>query len=220
MANKHPVPTQPSIDQYAATFVGSLWAAIRMSGGTHPDVQDHHYFPGLFDPEWLAEVPLPIGDNRPLQQKVALVDGMEFNRPSDARALEEAYNAHARTRVYESVDTHTGGWLDVTTRYLSGLAMCQAACSIYESHAGDKTISPHWDKWYGVAVQMRGTKEWRLGEDAETGSQKPTVTMGPGDVLLLPQRLMHAIHTPSYSVHINFALIIDEPIEITASQEN
>lgn len=189
----------------AAPFVGGLWAAVRSVNGPRPGNQDYHHLPGVFDPDWLQTLPLPIGDNRPAHQPVSLGKGMKLERFSDEADVREAYGRERRTKVYVGVESRSGGWLAEATRYLMKLANCDVVCTVYESRVGDKTLGAHKDGWYGVIVQVRGAKAWQLGGDA--GKEGPTLLAEAGDVLIVPEDLCHDVSTPDYSVHLTVAML-------------
>jgi hypothetical protein len=191
----------------AAPFVGGLWAAIRSVDGPRPANQDYHHLPGVFDPAWLQTLPLPIGENRPTRQTVSLGEDMHFERLSDEAAVEHAYASQPRTKIYESVETRSGGWSAEATRHLMKLAGCDVVCTVYESRAGDKTLGSHKDRWYGAIVQILGAKAWQLGEDVER--EETTVVAEAGDLLIVPQGLLHDVSTPDYSVHMTVAMLVD-----------
>jgi len=173
--------------------------------GPRPDNQDHHHLRGVFDPEWLQTLPLPIGENRPIKQTVSLGKDMHFERHSDEADLQGAYELERRTKIYEAVESRSGGWSAEATRYLMKLAGCDVVCSVYESRAEDKNLGPHRDRWYGAIVQILGAKAWQLGEDV--GGEEPTVVAEAGDVLIVPQGLYHDVSTPDYSVHMTVAML-------------
>lgn len=189
----------------AAPFVGGLWAAVRSADGPRPTSQDYQHLPGVFDPAWLQTLPLPIGENRPTRQTISLGKAMHLEQLSDEAAIKHAYASEPRTRIYEAIETRSGGWPAEATRYLMKLSGCDVVCTLYESQAGDETLGPHKDQWYGAIVQMRGAKAWRLGEDV--GREEPTVVAEAGDLLLVPEGLEHDVSTPDYSVHMTVAMI-------------
>jgi hypothetical protein len=191
----------------AAPFVGGLWAGIRSVDGPRPARQDYQHLPGVFDPAWLQTLPLPIGENRPTRQTVSLGRGTQLERFSDEAAVRRAYAREQRTRIYEGVESRSGGWMAEATRYLMKLAGCDVVCTVYESRAGDKTFGPHADGWYGVIVQMYGAKAWQLGEDA--GRKDATVVVEAGDLLIVPEGLLHDVSTPDYSVHVTVAMLVN-----------
>jgi hypothetical protein len=90
----------------AARFAGIVWAAIRAAGGPRPQDRRHWHFPGAFPPRWLASLPLPLGERRPGDQPVALLDARhdaQFERHLDAAALADACAARPRTQVSEDI---------------------------------------------------------------------------------------------------------------------
>lgn len=205
----------PSDHAVAATmFAGGLWAGIRLSGGPRPETLEYRHLPGVFDREWIGTLPLPVGTDRPARQTVALGGGgLDFDRPATAQALDEGYRRRPRTRIYESIEARSGGWPERAARYLMRLAGCQVTFTLYESQAGDDTLGPHWDQWYGAIVQLAGTKTWRLGDDiTDIGRDTATVTTQVGDVLFLPAGLLHDVRTPDYSLHLGVALLTHEPL--------
>lgn len=191
----------------AAPVVGSLWAAIRRAGGPRPANQDYQHFPDVFDPDWLQALPLPIGNDRPTQQTISLGGDMHFERLTDEAAIQQSYANQPRTKIYESIETRSGGWSAEAARYLMKLASCDVVCSVYESHAGDRTLGPHKDIWYGAIVQILGAKAWQLGQDAERGES--TIVAEAGDLLIVPQGLLHDVSTPEYSVHMTVAILTE-----------
>ena len=201
----------PHDNIYAAQLVGGLWAATYSANGPRPATLEYKHFPGLFDPAWLASLPLPIGEQLPDSQSIALGgEGLSFERPASSENLRQAYADQPRTRIYESIDARSGGWPAVATRHLMKLADCRVTCTMYESSRDDETLGAHTDKWYGAVVQVLGAKAWRLGQDTENSQEDPTLITKAGDLLLLPTGLRHDVTTPEYSVHLGFAMITDE----------
>lgn len=197
-------------DQHRAVLVtGKLWATIRAASGPYPaDKMFFRHVPGLFLPDELADLPLPIGEHKPPEQTVALGGGaLQFTRPETDQQLAEEYQQQPRVKIYESIDGHTGGWPALVTTALGRLANTQATCTVYESSAGEHTLGPHQDDWYGAIVQKEGAKHWYIGDDAIRRPDEPTLTLQAGDVLLLPRGLMHDVATPEYSVHMGFAIL-------------
>ncbi len=152
-----------------------------------------------------------VGKDRSEKQSVALGSAMQFERHPTSEALDGAYAARPRTRIYEGYDARTGGWPAMVTRILMRLADCRVVCSVYESSARDQNLGPHRDGWYGAVVQMLGEKAWLLGDGADDPSAEPTLLLSPGDVLMVPKGVLHDVRTPDHSVHMAFALITDEP---------
>ncbi|HSX06090.1 MAG TPA: hypothetical protein VLF69_06520, partial [Candidatus Saccharimonadales bacterium] len=109
----------------AAEFVGPLWTAIRSADGPRPAKDHHHLIRGLFDAAWLGSLPLLVGKDRSEKQSVALGSAMQFERHPTSEALDGAYAARPRTRIYEGYDARTGGWPAMVTRILMRLADCR-----------------------------------------------------------------------------------------------
>jgi hypothetical protein len=199
-------------EEQAARLTGALWEAIRFSGGT--DIETHRHFPGTFDPEWLATLPLPSADMLPSRQPAALINSAhhEFERHIDTATLRAAYERRARTRVYEDIGwDQDGTWAALASRHLSRLSDGpRVVVSVYESGHGDETLHPHRDAWFGVIVQVSGVKDWQVGEGLlEAGQPATPVRMAAGDVLLLPKNQPHLVTTPAdpgHSVHLVFAV--------------
>lgn len=189
----------------AALFTARVWWAMLV----HQAVSGSVHVSSLFTPSWLERLELPIGSNRPPEQTVALVEGGDFQRETDTGAIKRAYQQHARTKLYENVGLR-GGWIELVTLQLARLARCHVACSMYESRRGDASMPPHLDNWFGVTVQMRGSKVWTLWEDTEQPPRE--IITQQGDVLLMPCTVAHGVNTPEYSVHVAFAIMADKPI--------
>jgi Cupin superfamily protein len=200
-------------ERHAAEVTGTLWAAIHQAGGPRrPASAGHQHWPGAFDQAWLAGLPLPIDQDRPAGAVVALLDATgSFDRHTDERELAAAYADRARTRVYE--DTRMDdpdSWYALVARHLGRLAGCHLAvtCSIFQSVSGDTSLGSHYDAWFGAIVQVDGAKRWELGDPATA------VTTRPGDVLLLPKGLLHAVSTPpdpGRSLHMLFTIHREVP---------
>lgn len=201
--------------QQAAEMVASLWPAIHCAGGPRPDSQQHYYFPDVYDPGWLATLPLPIDEARPLDQPVSLLEGgvRAFEQHTGSSALQAAYDEHPRTRVYTDIGhMRPEAWFAIAAWHLGRLAHSELAviCSVYQSISGDETIGLHEDRWYGANVQMSGTKRWTLGGEHEV------LLATPGSILLLPNGLLHNVSTPTepgHSVHMTFAICRDHNAE-------
>jgi hypothetical protein len=197
----------------AAQFTGLLWGLVRTAGGPRPPSDQHWYFPDVFDPGWLARLRLPAAATRPAGQQVALTRELTYDRFVSDAALERAYRTRPRTRVYENVH-RTGGcpWLLRTTQYLTLLSgsELEVICSLYESVPTDANLGRHRDMWYGVVVQVEGTKRWEIGHGVLDPAEPTwTVEVTAGDVLLVPEGLPHVVTTPAepgHSRHLQFAL--------------
>jgi hypothetical protein len=153
----------------------------------------------------LDSVPALISKSRPPDRSVALIDGADFHRETDADAIDEAYRRKHRTRVFEHIGFYGGVLLPVIAR-LSELAGGKVACSAYQSRAGDRSFGPHVDDWLGVILQVDGKKLWRIwGRDGVR-----ELTTRQGDILAIPKDVKHDVSTPStpgHSVHITFAFM-------------
>ena len=196
--------TIPSSTQLGAKMVSAIWGQMLPSYGAYQTGSNAMpvHIPEVFDQAWLTSLPLPTGDDRPEKQGVTLMDGGDFQRPTRDTA-ENAYRERPRTRVYEGVSLHSGGWYAFAALQLAHMARCRVVSSIFVSNAGDATIPPHVDAWYGVIVQMHGAKLWTLTPEGATESQN--VLTRAGDMLLLPPSVRHAVATPDHSTHMVFA---------------
>jgi len=178
------------------------------------------YAPAVFDPQWVARLPLPI-DAPPVKgQSVALAassgsDNDRLERPT-TRALDAAYRQRPRTHIFESIEATGEGWTALTTFHLSSIVQRRIICALYHSTAQDDTLGPHDDNWWGVIVQMRGNKQWRIWD--KDGHEPMQLTLTSGDVLLLPAGVTHDVATPVTSTHLVFA-VTDQPIT-TAQPEH
>lgn len=143
---------------------------------------------GVFDRNWVSGLPLPVDAPPRDGQKVALAsatgtDAERMVRP-DPEQLTAEYQQRPRTRVWESVDGAGADWTALTTVHLSSLLERRVICTLYQSTAGDDSLGPHDDNWWGVITQLRGAKHWRIWDRADDAPS--SVVMTAGDVLLLP----------------------------------
>jgi hypothetical protein len=206
----------------AAQFVGPLWGAIRYADGPRPNHQQPSYFPNVYDSQWLTTLPLPIGDDQPADQPVALLErvrGEEFERHLSKDALDVAYHQRRRSRVYEDI-LHTqeakGSWYEKVAQHLGRLTQSELAvvCTVYQSNPDEEGLGAHVDHWYGAIVQMDGAKAWKFGGntiDPDVASEHEFIAQA-GGILLVPKGLIHDVSTPrepGYSTHITFAICRD-----------
>ncbi|MDO0927293.1 cupin domain-containing protein [Streptomyces sp. TG1A-8] len=170
------------------------------------------YAEGVFDAAWIGGVPLPMADEKPAGQTVALVDGLDFQRTTSVDDVERAYQDRPRTQVYESLDVRSDTWISLVSLHLTGMLRRRVICTAYASRAGDRTLDAHDDQWLGVIVQMQGAKRWLIRPARDS---RPTeVFTRVGDVLILPQGMTHEVQTPDvpgHSVHLLFA-VTDQPV--------
>lgn len=206
-------PEQAEEVQVAKLIASRLWAATRAEQGPRPSSAGARpvHLPGLFDPTMLAELRVPIDDQRAASQLVALADqGIDMTRYRDPEAFEAAYAKKARTRVYESVNTRSDGPLSLVALLLSQAAGCHVVCTFYQSVAGDATMGEHDENWWGVIVQLRGAKRWFVRPDRSAAPQD--LLLRAGDVLLLPHGTRHDVSTPDASLHAMFAILTYKPV--------
>ncbi|MFC8715275.1 MULTISPECIES: JmjC domain-containing protein [unclassified Streptomyces] len=192
----------------AAAFLGPLASAALPSIRLVPERLRH--VKHAFAPQWVESLWLPVDDERPPEQGVALADGAGFTRVTreDDRVREQ--QARPRTQVYESIHVHSDGWPRLVTLHLAGMLRREVVCTLYQSDAAARTLRPHLDNWFGVIVQMRGTKRWHIWQKQPMPDE---IIMHAGDVLLLPKDMKHAVDTPSepgHSLHMVFA-VLDDP---------
>jgi Cupin superfamily protein len=207
------VPAQAHY-QTASAVLGQLCTIVLPKHRTPGGTQAVEFVPGAFDGQWAAGLALPVGDQRGSSQTVALVTGLDTRRETDPAAVALAYQALPRTRVYESIHARSGGWPALVALHLAGLLRRRVIAALYESQPGDRTLGAHDDAWWGVIMQMRGAKTWRLWPS--WGGAPYEITTRAGDVLLLPKGVTHQVSTPSrpgHSVHLVYA-VTDEPLDV------
>jgi Cupin superfamily protein len=193
----------------AAQMIARLWSATLPVYRKQSSLQSFVHLPQLFAQSFIESLSLPLGEQKPLTQSIALVDD-DFHREMDIVAAQEAYANKPRTRVYEGIDVRSDGWFSLVSLQFARLTRCRVVCTLYESNAGDSTLGSHVDAWFGAIVQMHGCKTWTLWHPE---AKKPIELMTrPGDVLLMPPTVEHSVATPNYSVHLVFAIIDNEPI--------
>lgn len=197
------LPASDADQGRAAAFTAALWACITQVGGPRPDHGAHKVFPGAFTADWLCELELPTREHARDGQAVALA-GDGFARHGDRTRLPADYQAAPRTWVFERADWSVP-WLNLAASYLTKLSASRfpVNAAVYDSHAADQPSAVHRDQWYSAVVHIEGAKAWRIGAD------ECRVTTRPGDVLLLPEGLVHAVSTPvdpGYSRHLVYNL--------------
>lgn len=188
-----------------------VWAAVSARGGLTPHLAGLAHLVGVFDSAFMDAVPVPTASAWPATESILLVDREDFERPRGHDAVKRAQAAHARTRVFESIEARAGGSVGFAALFLSQLAGRRVVASVFQSRAGDAHRGPHRDDADVVVVQKTGGKVFHV----ETSSGDVTdIPLAAGDVLLLP-RVAHSADTPVESVHVQFAFI-DEPMHAAA----
>lgn len=176
-------------------FIAALWPCILAAGGPRPAHLAHHHFPNTYHPRELATLELPSRTHIPNGQRVTLA-AEGFDRYPDHTATRDAYAEDPRTWIFEEADAHIP-WLNAAAAHLTALTQGphEVIAAVYDSITTDRPSSPHWDAWYSAIVQFDGAKQWSIGPDAHQ------VTTRPGDVLLIPEGLTHAVTTPTEPGH-------------------
>jgi len=154
----------------------------------------------VFDPEWITGLPLPQAAPG---QPTALIDAADFQRDADPAALDRAYAELPRTRLLEDAGARSDGWHSLVAIHLATVIGHRVICTLYQSRHGDRRLGAHEDAWHGIILQLRGAKHWITWPHHREPDQFRTE---PGDVLLLPQGLLHDVDTPDHSAHMVFAL--------------
>jgi hypothetical protein len=198
----------PAARTHAAEFFGTLWAALHDASATTPPIPAPRHYASAYDPAWLATLPLPIEDP---SQPVDLVEGGHFERHDNAPELHEAYHRKPRTRIYVGLHQSTP-WVTRVAEHLTRLTRSapHVMATAYASNSTDATIGAHRDAWDGAIIQLVGSKTWQLGPGLlHPGHAIEHVTTNPGDILILPDGLPHAVTTPldpGHSLHLVFAI--------------
>jgi hypothetical protein len=200
---------------HGTRIFSELWPEVLRRGGLHPAAAQYAHVPGLFPPEFLSQLALPIGAERHGTQVVSLVHARngrsEFDRQSGG-AVEAEYERLPRTQIYENFQ-EWGEWPGFVVLKLIEKAKCQVRCRLFLSRPGDLAFDEHIDLWYGLVIQLRGVKRWwlRTNKDEELAQ----VVTRPGDLLILPEGVFHRAVTPEFvsdSLHVQFAVITREPL--------
>lgn len=176
------------------------------------------HFPGLLDAQWAAGLPLPLAE-QPAGQPVTLADAEGMVRLTDEAEAAAAYAERPRTRILEAVSMR-GGWHGAVADRLAAVFERQVVGALFESRVGDEHFGPHADDWWGLALQLRGAKAWRLWPEGHGCGTPLEFTTSAGDLLMLPRGMVHAVSTPGppdhpgrpgYSVHLAYAVLTGPP---------
>lgn len=186
-----------------------LWGAAIRSGLLDLDAQPKVYR-DYFPVDLLAQFDRNLEDSVLAQRIPTLVGGMEFERSDDMEVQRNAYEGRPRTRVYEGIDVSAPGWHSLVSLQLARLSGCRTVCSAYESSSNDEGLDLHTDQWEGLILQLRGEKSWKV----ETNSGIESLELRAGDLMTVPEGVPHLVSTPSYSLHLVFAIIQKEPITL------
>lgn len=196
------VPATSEEQTQAALFTASLWQHITRAGGPRPTRPECTLVRGAFTAEWLADLTLPSREHIPEGQNVTLANG-GFVRYDDRNTLADAYQQEPRTWIFERAH-HVIPWLNLAAQYLGKLSSSplEVLAAVFDSRHQDDAPHAHTDEWYSAIVQVAGAKTW-------TAANAQRLTTEPGDVLLIPEGVVHAAATPpepGASRHIVFGL--------------
>lgn len=202
-------PSQLAEHRLAAHCAARLWAAALPSFSLSEGERKFVLHRGQLDATMAQNAPLPH-DNPQNGQPVTLTDHDKFEHHVVGTSLDDDLRQRPRTQVYEYMGTRNNGWFALTASQLMRLSGYNVMCNMFVSQAADTQIHWHYDNWFGIAFQLRGTKRWLLCPRGSDRVQE--VVTSPGDVLILPTSVKHTVTTPSSSVHINFAILTEEPL--------
>jgi hypothetical protein len=202
----------------AARITGTVWEAVRLSGGL--GVRELRHFPGAFEASWAAALPVPAvggGTGQPAAVPGPGVPALE--RYDDPAALRAACARRPRTRLLEDIGWGPDGepWAKLAGEYLTRLAGGpRVTVSVYESAHGDEGFGIHRDGWLGVIVHLGGAKSIQAGPGLAGGRRDRVrqAAMRAGDVTVMPKGMPHLAGTPphpGWSRHATFALLRSSP---------
>lgn len=195
----------------AAHMTALLWKAV-VSNHLLTSI-DTVRLEGYIPESILGDLSTPTGPRRNKAQTVALVDGTNFERHNRREDIEEQYKHNPRTRIYEGIDVRSPDWYSLVSLQLARLAGCRVACSLYVSNSHDSGLIRHTDAWHGLVLQLSGEKVWMIGP----GKREQHIVTRRGDLLLLPEGVLHCVATPNHSMHMVFAVINSERIHPAAT---
>lgn len=153
-------------------------------------------------------------------------DDQMVMRPDFVRVQE--WLARGATIVADLVETLTPG-IRATARALEMGLGAEVTCNAYCSQAGHQAFPSHFDSMEVFALQISGTKVWRIYErrfehpverpghnyssfdqawhDQARGPLAMEVTLKPGDLLYIPKGTYHdALASDGESLHLSFGL--------------
>lgn len=181
------------IAEHLLSRVGGL--AVDLFKG---NLTDSVYIPSVFDPDEIANLPLPEADpdNDALENRRFLVGSKGAARFANSKARRAAYQDSPRTQVHTSINV-LGGWPNAVAQRLAGyVPESEIVFSLYRSQPQDETFGLHTDTSPGLALHLAGEKRWIV--------DGTTLTMRPGGVLAIPAGVSHDVWTPEdpgFSVH-------------------
>lgn len=191
-----------------------LWTVAQYAGFPETDGQLLH-IRGVLSRAELAKIDLSFRDKEIKGQNITLIDDRDFDRSAQSpQQVAAAYAARPRTVVYENIAQHNDGIIREVCIALGVFTKRVVTCSAYESHAGDGSIFPHYDEWFGLGLQVDGIKRWNM---EPRGGESVGMLTEPGDVLVLPTDVRHSVSTPAdpgYSLHLNFAFHAKLPLQV------
>ena len=153
-------------------------------------------------------------------------DDQMVMRPDFVRVQE--WLARGATVVADLVETLTPGVRAVARALEMGLG-AEVTCNAYCSQAGHQAFPSHFDSMEVFALQVSGTKVWRIYEgrfehpverpgynyassdqahhDRARGDLAMEITLKPGDLLYIPKGTYHdALASDGESLHLSFGL--------------
>lgn len=200
----------------AARITGTVWAAVRLSGGL--GARELRHFPAALEASWAAALPVPAVGGGTGQPAAVPGDGVPaLERYDGAAALGAACARRPRTRLLEDIGWGPDGepWAKLAGEHLTRLAGGpRVTVSVYVSAHGDEGFGIHRDGWLGVLMMQEGGKSLQAGPGLAGGRPDGVrqVTMRAGDMAVLPKGMPHLAATPpdpGRSRHATFAFYRD-----------
>jgi hypothetical protein len=144
----------------ATTFVRQLF--LPLAQGLAASSEAYLHAERHFDAAYIAGLSLPSTEELAPNPTVALVDGENIQRESNAAQLNGSYKSLARTKVHENLQLCQDKWYGLVAAMLGRMVDRRVLCAMYDSRHGDRMLGRHWDDWLSIIVQMHGTKQWWL----------------------------------------------------------
>jgi hypothetical protein len=204
-----------SCDRIRAAATGDAWHFKRMGDAGTVRIQPDALRDAVISGYNMLGEPITFGslDSASPAPDLSDVDGPESLRRVIAQALEAGFTVNIR-----NVDRVCGD-LRTLSMALQCLLGRPTSMDLFWSGPDQKGYAPHSDPVAMIVLQISGEKYWRLPDpDAswpaalDRISSVPVLTrevrMRPGDILVLPEGVFHAVHTESESsMHLSIGII-------------
>lgn len=135
-------------------------------------------------------------------QRLAYASANDLEYATTDREAEQLWQA-GKTAIVQSLQM-TPGYINSLCAAVEVHFQKRVSCSAYISSPRSQTFSMHTDEWDAFIIQIEGEKIFIF--DDGSGAEIEEVLV-PGDVVYMPQGLLHRAFSKTDSIHLSLNLL-------------